>query len=39
MTTQTLQARNQQQALACQEQAYRVWRQASRAAHTWPPRH
>jgi hypothetical protein len=34
-----LQARNHQQAQACQRQAHRVWRQATHAARAWPPRH
>jgi CHAD domain-containing protein len=33
-----LQARNHQQALACQRQAHRAWRRARHAARCWPPR-
>jgi CHAD domain-containing protein len=33
-----LQARNHQQALACQREAHRAWRGARRAARAWPPK-
>lgn len=33
-----LQARNHQQAQACQRQAHHVWRRAKKAARHWPPR-